>query len=119
METPDRAERFSAIAKHFAALDSAARAKTLVIEPSREGRDALTADIRAELAKAGALTGPAVTMQSLVSKCLSRADARVPAHVMHGQHRPGMIDDRRSQQRSVADNHRRIGIAAAHHPAIS
>ena len=78
MESPDRADRFAAIAKHYAQLDNAARAKTLVIEPSREGRDALTADIRAELAKAGALTGPAVTMQSLVSKGLSRAEARDP-----------------------------------------
>ena len=78
MENPDRAERFAAIARHYAQLDNATRAKTLVIEPSREGRDALTADIRAELAKAGALSGPAVTMQSLVSKGLSRAEARDP-----------------------------------------
>ncbi len=76
MESPDRAERFAAIARHYAQLDSATRARTLVIEPSREGRDALTADIRAELAKAGALSGPAATMQSLVSKGLSRAEAR-------------------------------------------
>ena len=78
MENPDCADRFAAIARHYAQLDSATRAKTLVIEPSREGRDALTADIRGELAKAGALTGPAITMQSLVSKSLSRAEARDP-----------------------------------------
>ena len=75
IENPDRAERFAAIVKHYAQLDNANRAKTLVIEPSREGRDTLTADIRTELAKAGALSGPAVTMQSLVSKGLSRAEA--------------------------------------------
>ena len=84
MESPDRAERFSAIAKHYAALDSAARARTLVIEPSREGRDALTADIRRELAKAGALTGPAVAMQSLANKGLSRAEARDPMSYERG-----------------------------------
>ena len=78
MEAPERAERFSSIARHYAQLDNAARAKTLVIEPSREGRDALTADIRAELAKSGALTGPAVAMQSLIGKGLSRAEARDP-----------------------------------------
>lgn len=78
MENSDRAERFAAIAKHYAQLDNTTRAKTLVIEPSREGRDALTADIRTELAKAGALSGPAVIMQSLVSKGLSRAEARDP-----------------------------------------
>ena len=78
IENPDRAERFAAVARHYAQLDNVSRARTMVIEPSREGRDALTADIRAELAKAGALTGPAVTMQSLVSKGLSRAEARDP-----------------------------------------
>ena len=78
VENADRAERFAAIAEQYAKLDKASRARTLVIEPSREGRDALTADIRAELAKSGALTGPAVTMQSLANKGLTRAEARDP-----------------------------------------
>src|SRR3546814_3831348 len=54
------------------------RARTLVIEPSREGRDALTADIRAALSQSGALTGPAVTVQSLANQGLTRAEARDP-----------------------------------------
>src|SRR3546814_1698887 len=54
------------------------RARTLVIEPSREGRDALTADIRAALSQSGALTGPAVTVQSIANKGLTRAEARDP-----------------------------------------
>lgn len=78
VENADRAERFSAIAERYAALDKASRARTLVIEPSREGRDALTADIRAALSRSGALTGPAVTMQSLANKRLTRAEARDP-----------------------------------------
>jgi ATP-dependent exoDNAse (exonuclease V) alpha subunit len=78
VENADRAERFSAIAEQYAKLDKASRARTLVIEPSREGSDALTADIRAALAKSGALTGPAVTMQSLTNKGLTRAEARDP-----------------------------------------
>ena len=78
VENADRAERFTAIAEQYAKLDKASRARTLVIEPSREGRDTLTADIRAELAKTGALTGPAVTMQSLANKGLTRAEARDP-----------------------------------------
>ena len=77
-ERPERADRFAAIAKDYAALDKATRAKTLVIEPSREGRDALTADIRAALIEVGALTGPATHMQSLVAKGLTRAEARLP-----------------------------------------
>ena len=79
IENPERADRFAAIAKDYAALDKATRAKTLVIEPSREGRDALTADIRAALIKTGALSGPAIEVQSLVAKGLTRAEARDPA----------------------------------------
>ena len=78
VENADRAERFAAIAERYAGLDKASRARTLVIEPSREGRDALTADIRDALVKSGALTGPAVTMQSLANKGLTRAEARDP-----------------------------------------
>lgn len=78
VENADRGERFAAIANQYAALDNAGRARTLVVEPSREGRDALTADIRAALAKSGALTGPAVAMQSLANKGLTRAEARDP-----------------------------------------
>ncbi|MBC2660645.1 relaxase domain-containing protein [Novosphingobium flavum] len=78
VENADRTERFAAIAEQYAKLDKASRARTLVIEPSREGRDALTADIRDALTKSGALTGPGVTMQSLANKGLTRAEARDP-----------------------------------------
>lgn len=78
IENADRAERFAAIAERYAALDTAGRARTLVIEPSREGRDALPADIRDALSKSGALTGPAATVQSLANKGLTRAEARDP-----------------------------------------
>jgi conjugative relaxase-like TrwC/TraI family protein len=78
IENADRAARFAAIAEQYARLDKAARARTLVIEPSREGRDTLTAEIRAALSQSGALTGPAVTVQSLVNKGLTRAEARDP-----------------------------------------
>lgn len=78
IESADRADRFATIAERYAALDQASRARTIVIEPSREGRDALTADIRAALTQSGALTGPAVTMESLANKGLTRAEARDP-----------------------------------------
>ena len=77
-------ERFAAMAKAYAALDASERARTLVIEPSREGRDALTADIRRELAAAGVLSGPALTMESLIAKNLSRIEARDPASYAPG-----------------------------------
>jgi conjugative relaxase-like TrwC/TraI family protein len=78
VENADRAERFAAIAQQYAGLDKAGRARTLVVEPSREGRDALTADIRQALTQSGALTGAAVTLQSLANKGLTRAEARDP-----------------------------------------
>ena len=78
VEHRERTERFAAIAERYAGLDKASRARTLVIEPSREGRDALTANIRAALTKSGALTGSAVTMHSLANKGLTRAEARDP-----------------------------------------
>ena len=78
IEGADRADRFAAIADRYAGLDKASRARTLVIEPSREGRDALTADIRQALRRSGALSGPAVIVESLVNKGLTRAEARDP-----------------------------------------
>jgi conjugative relaxase-like TrwC/TraI family protein len=78
VESADRAERFAAIAERYAALDKEARARTLVIEPSREGRDALTADIRAALTKSGALTDPSIAVEALANKGLTRAEARDP-----------------------------------------
>lgn len=84
IEGGGRDSRFAAIAKAYAALDAATRDHTLVIEPSREGRDVLTAEIRAALDKRGALTGPAVEMRSLVPKSLTRAEARDPSSYERG-----------------------------------
>lgn len=84
VEAPTREERFTAIAKAYAALSQEERARTLVIEPSREGRDALTAEIRRELARKGELSGPALTLQRLVGKNLSRAEARDPMSYARG-----------------------------------
>lgn len=78
IERAERADRFAAIAEHYARLDEAARARTIVIEPSREGRDALTADIRQALWRSGKLGARAVTLESLVNKGLTRAEARDP-----------------------------------------
>ena len=78
IENGDRAERFAAIAERYAGLDKTSRARTLVVEPSREGRDTLTTDIRAALTRSGALTGSAVAVESLANKGLTRAEARDP-----------------------------------------
>lgn len=76
VETAEREDRFAAIAKAYAGLDRAEQQRTLIVEPSREGRDTLTAEIRKELAKTGALSGSAIEAQSLVNKGLTRAEAR-------------------------------------------
>ena len=112
IETPDRADRFAAIAKDYAALDKAARNKTLVIEPSREGRDALTADIRAALTKSGALTGPATQMQSLVAKGLTRAEARDPMNYDKGDV-VRFIRDYADKGVSRGEAYRVMGVAPA------
>ncbi|WP_257547160.1 MobF family relaxase [Sphingopyxis sp. DBS4] len=78
IEGADRTERFAAIAERYVGLDKTSRGRTLVIEPSREGRDALTADIRKALGRSGALRGPAVAVESLVNKGLTRAEAGDP-----------------------------------------
>lgn len=78
VENADRNARFSAIADRYARLDRQGRARTIVMEPSREGRDALTDQIRSALAHTGALTGPALSVESLVNKGLTRAEARDP-----------------------------------------
>ncbi|MGV2495985.1 MobF family relaxase [Pelagerythrobacter aerophilus] len=84
VENADSGTRFAAIAERYAGMDKASRARTLVIEPSREGRDALTADIRAALTEKGALTGPGVTVESLVNKGLTRAETRDPLSYDNG-----------------------------------
>jgi conjugative relaxase-like TrwC/TraI family protein len=84
IESADQAGRFAAMANAYVAFDAKERARTLVIEPSREGRDALTADIRSALASTGVLSGPALTLQSLVTKNLTRAEARDPMNYARG-----------------------------------
>ena len=84
VEAADHDSRFAAIAKEYSAMNADLRSKTLVIEPSCEGRDALTAEIRAALSKTGALTGPAVEMRSLVAKGLTRAEAHDPSSYERG-----------------------------------
>ena len=75
--TPD--ERLGAMARHYLALSPTERARTLVIEPSREGRDRLTGMIRAKLAERGELSAEAVRFDALDAKGLTRAEARKAA----------------------------------------
>ena len=72
--TPD--ERHDLIASRYAQLSPEERRGTLIIDPSRESRDSLTNKVRAELLKAGALGDESTRVRTLVSKGLTRAEAR-------------------------------------------
>lgn len=72
----DPAERTKAIARDYAALSPKEQRSTIVIDPSRAGRDALNAEIRTHLIASGQLAGEAVTMWTLESKSLTKAEAR-------------------------------------------
>jgi ATP-dependent exoDNAse (exonuclease V) alpha subunit len=78
IEQGTREARFAQIAQDYAMLDTKERRKALVIEPSREGRDTLTQQIRHALAERGQLHGPAITVPRLVSKDMTRAEAKDP-----------------------------------------
>ena len=72
----DHDERMKAMAKDYAALSPKDQRSTIVIDPSRAGRDALNAEIRTQLVASGRLTGEAIAMRTLESKGLTRAEAR-------------------------------------------
>ena len=72
----DPAERTKAMAQDYAALTPKEQRNTIVIDPSRAGRDALSAEIRTRLIASGRLTGEAATMRTLESKGLTKAEAR-------------------------------------------
>ncbi len=76
VERDTREARFAQIAQDYARLDAKERRKALVIEPSREGRDTLTKEIRHRLAENGGLHGPGVETTRLVPRDLTRAEAK-------------------------------------------
>ena len=72
-------DRFGAMARHYLSMSPAERARTLVIEPSREGRDTLTGMIREQLAARGELSANRLQFAALEAKDLTRAEAREAA----------------------------------------
>lgn len=69
-------DRFEAMTRHYLSLSSAERVKTLVIEPSRDGRDTLTGMIRDLLASRGELSAQKLQFAALEAKGMTRAEAR-------------------------------------------
>jgi conjugative relaxase-like TrwC/TraI family protein len=79
IEGADRDARLAAMAQRYVAFSPVERARTLVIEPSRDGRDTLTAVIRQQLAQRGELSSAAVRFEALEAKGLTRAETRQAA----------------------------------------
>lgn len=79
LEAATTHDRFEAMARHYLSLSPTERAKTLVVEPSREGRDTLTGMIRDQLAARGELSAQKLQFAALESKGMTRAEAREAA----------------------------------------
>jgi len=79
IEGADRAARLATMAQRYVTLSPAERTRTLVIEPSRDGRDTLTTLIRQQLAQRGELSLAAVRFEALEAKGLTRAETRQAA----------------------------------------
>ena len=76
LEAASTDERLALLADRYTGMSPDQRAKTLVIEPSREGRDRLTGLIRENLAAKGELSSSALVFESLEAKGLTRAETR-------------------------------------------
>lgn len=76
VELPELMDRLTAIARDYAALAPADQQRTLVLDPSREGREQLSAVIREHLKRDGTLSGPALRVDTLEDKRLTREEAR-------------------------------------------
>jgi ATP-dependent exoDNAse (exonuclease V) alpha subunit len=85
VEQGDDALRYVAMARDYAKLSPADRARTLVLDPTREGRQRLTDAIRAELVRDGTLGAEAITATTLEPLGLTRAEASDAASYAPGQ----------------------------------
>lgn len=85
VERGDNGLRYTAIAKDYARLSPADRARTLVLDPTREERQRLTDAIRAELIRDGTLGAKAIAATTLEPVGLTRAEASDAASYAPGQ----------------------------------
>lgn len=69
------AARQQAIVRHYTGLSPEDRSRTIVLDPSRQGRDALNAMIRAELQQQGQVGSAELAAEILVSKGLTKTEA--------------------------------------------
>lgn len=74
IENASTQDRYQLLAKSFADLSPAERAKTLVLDPSKQGREQLTSAIRGELVARGDLGREVLDFPALVPKDLTKAE---------------------------------------------
>lgn len=86
VEQPDTQTRQAILARDFARLSREERARTLVLDPTRQGRQELTDAIRAALVTDGTLGQDAMVATVLESRDLTRPQARLAT-----SYRPGDI----------------------------
>ena len=72
-----RQDRLDVIAERYAELPVADRERTIVIDPSRDGRAQLNVAIRDRLADRGELVGAALVAEILTAKGLTKAEAKL------------------------------------------
>lgn len=94
IEQPDTQTRQAILARDFAALSREDRARTLVLDPTRQGRQELTDAIRAALVTDGTLGEDAMVATVLESRDLTRPQARLAT-----SYRPGDIVTFRKAER--------------------
>ncbi|MEM6549202.1 MAG: MobF family relaxase [Pseudomonadota bacterium] len=76
VEAAEAQDRFAAVARHWLALSPAERAETIVIDPSREGRESVNAAIREGLLRDGTLGSTTLEGMRLEKESLTAAEAR-------------------------------------------
>ncbi|MEM9765785.1 MAG: AAA family ATPase, partial [Pseudomonadota bacterium] len=76
VEAAEARDRIAAVARHWLALSPAERAETIVIDPSREGREAVNVAIREGLLRDGTLGRTSLEGMRLEKESLTVAEAR-------------------------------------------
>ncbi|MGE3738216.1 MAG: MobF family relaxase [Geminicoccaceae bacterium] len=77
-------DRRAFLAERYAALSPAERARTVLADPSNEGRKQLNEQVREMLRAQGELSGPALALEILVPKGLTTGEQKQPVFYARG-----------------------------------
>ena len=84
IEHADPADRITMMAQHYASLPPEQRGRTLLIDPSREGSEAIKGAVRTLLRMQGELTGPTAHGTRLLDAGLANAEKKFAASYTAG-----------------------------------